>query len=132
MVHDRIGQGGARAMRARKASRGIRGQVTIETIAYLPLLFAIFFTIVEVFAYFMTVEQVDSAARAAARVQSQGGNGYQAARSALPESVRRQGATVDVSTQGRPVTATVTGNVPIIISGPIDWTVTRTVTMPIG
>lgn len=117
---------------SRRRARGSRGQATIETVAYLPLLFAIFFTVVEVFAYFMTMEQVDNAARTGARVESQGYDGAAAARRALPESVRSQGTTITVTSDGATAKATVTGQVPIIFNGPIDWQVTRTVQMPVG
>lgn len=117
---------------SRRPARGSRGQATIETVAYLPLLFAIFFTVVEVFAYFMTMEQVDNAARTGARMESQGYNGTVAARRALPASVVKQGAVIAVRSDGETATATVTGQVPIIFNGPIDWKVTRTVHMPVG
>lgn len=113
--------------------RHTAGQATLETIAYLPYVLMMFLMAIEVFAYMATIEEVDSAARAGARVTSQGGNGRAAAYDALPSRLHNQHTVIHiVATGGGAANATVTARVPLIFNAPIDWSVTRTVSMPIG
>lgn len=118
--------------RTRRLS-GSRGQATLETIAYLPYVLVMFLLALEVFAYIMTIEEVDSAARAGARVAGQGGNGYAAAYDALPNRLHNSQTHIRVyTTRAGDAHASVHTRVPLIFDTPLDWSVTRDVTMPIG
>lgn len=113
--------------------RGSSGQATLETIAYLPYVLVMFLLALEVFAFIMTIEEVDSAARAGARVAGQGGDGYSAAYDALPNRLHNSQTRIRVyATRDGDAFASVHAQVPLIYGTSLDWSVTREVTMPIG
>lgn len=117
---------------ARRARRADDGQATVELVGYLPFIMLLFVVFLGVFAYFMTMEDVNRAARAGARVESQGGNGYRAAHQALPERLQ-DNARIRVTSYGGDAHATVSATVPPLERFHfIDWSVTRDVTMPLG
>lgn len=123
----------ANAKPARRQRRSCSGQATVETIGYLPYVLVMFLMAIEAFAYVMTMEEVDSAARAGARVASQGSlNGRETAYEALPGRLHDEHTHIRVTANGGQAEATVTAQVPLIFNAPIDWTVTRTVTMSTG
>lgn len=116
-----------------RSARRDRGQATIELVAYMPYIMLMFLVFVEAFAYFMTMEEVDSAARAGARIASQGGDGHGAARGALPERLHEKTTRITVTTYDGDAHATVKAQVPVIFDfDQIHWTVTRNVVMPLG
>lgn len=122
-----------RRLRRRLRRDGSSGQASVELLGLLPYMFIFFFLVIQMFAYVLTVEKVESAVRAGARVQSQGGDGAQAARDALPKRIEDEGVSVSVVNDGGAARATVTAQVPVLIKGAdIDWTVTRKATIPIG
>lgn len=109
-----------------------RGQATVETIALLPLILLMFVMAIEAFAFIMTIEEVNNAARTGARVTSQGENGKKAAYDALPKRLHNDHTTVSVRSDGTTATATVSARVPLLLADPIDWTIKRTVELPVG
>lgn len=120
-------------LRRRLRRDGSSGQASVELLGLLPYMFIFFFLVVQMFAYVLTVEKVESAVRAGARVQSQGGDGTQAARDALPERIEDEGVEISIVNSGGASRATVTAQVPVLIKGAdIDWAVTRKATIPIG
>lgn len=113
--------------------RRSRGQAAVETIALLPLIVFMFFLAVEAFTFIMTIEEVDSAARAGARVESQQGyGGEQAAYHALPSQLHNRHTKVRVYHDGANSYATVTARVPQLMGYLLKWDVTRKSTMPLG
>lgn len=108
------------------------GQVTVELLGYVPYLLIFFFMIVQMFAYITSLEEAESAARAGARVYSQGGDGNSAAREALPDRLRNEHTKIDVYGNGDSAEAKVTVQVPILFTDNFDWTVTRDASIPIG
>lgn len=91
-----------------------------------------FLMAIEAFAFMMTIEEVDSAARTGARVGSQGGDGERAAYGALPDRLHNGDTKIEVRNTGIDISSTVSAQVPMIMSGAFDWRVTRTVRMPLG
>ena len=112
--------------------RRTSGQATVETIAMLPLILLMFIMAIEAFAFIMTIEEVNNAARTGARVEGQGKNGAKAAYDALPDRLHKDTTKVRVRGDGVNATATVTARVPLLLADEIDWSITRTVQLPVG
>lgn len=112
---------------------GDRGQSSVELIGYIPYILFVFFIVVEAFAYIMTIEEVDSAARAGARVEARSlAGGTQAAYGALPDRLHNSHTKVHVYSAGTTAHARVTARVPQLFGFPINWTVTREAHIPVG
>lgn len=120
------------ATRAERRRRRQAGQATVETIAMLPVILLMFLMAIEAFAFIMTIEEVNNAARTGARVTSQGENGSKAAYDALPKRLHNSHTKIRVNSDGEKATSTVTARVPLIIGDPIDWEITRSATIPLG
>jgi hypothetical protein len=118
---------------ARRA--GDRGTASVEFAALLPIVLAVVLVCFEALMASVTVERVENAARTGARVAAMRQDAaacVPAAAAALPgwlnERTLRGG-----EAGGDGVSCTVRAKVPLLWRGvPLDYTVTRTVTMPEG
>jgi hypothetical protein len=123
----RLGRSGG--LRATRRPRGDRGVSILEFTGFLPVLLLIGMAAVQLGLIGYGVNQAGSGARAAARVQSQGGDGTAAGQAAVSGWLDPQ-----VSPGGGPgsdlTTATVQVTVPGVIPFLGPYPVSRRVTMP--
>lgn len=101
----------------RRFGRGDSGQVAIETIAMVPLVFLLLFVVVQLLFTGLTVVWVQHAADTAARSASVGGNYAAAARQVVPDAVARRLTSVYDSAGGR---MTVSAPLPLVAPGFFD------------
>ncbi|MGA4839891.1 TadE family protein [Streptomyces sp. G45] len=129
------GTGASRASHGIGASRGKRRRVCgdagvsiLEFAGFLPFLLLVGLAAIQLGLVGYAVNQAGSGARAAARVASQGGDGYAAGRAAVDDGLT---ADVSVSDEGDTSTATVTVDVPTLLPF-VDtgWKVKKSATMP--
>ncbi|URM89837.1 pilus assembly protein [Streptomyces sp. MRC013] len=113
-----------------RGERPDRGQAAIEFAGWIGVLLVAALAAVQLGIVAYAAQQAGTAARAAARVASQGGNGEAAGYGAMSGWLA-DGATVSAPPHGEDVTATVTVPVPTVLPLLSFDPVTRTTTMPV-
>ncbi|WUH97448.1 pilus assembly protein [Spirillospora sp. NBC_00431] len=120
--------------RSGRIAAGDRGGVTLEFAGVLPSILVVIFFCLEFLLVGMTVERVENAARTGARVAAQrqdAGACESAAMAAMPGWLNEKKVTSEARDGG--VVCRVQAKVPVLVKGiPLDFTMNRTVEMPLG
>ncbi|TDD79592.1 pilus assembly protein [Actinomadura darangshiensis] len=127
-------RGASGRSRRSAAAPGDRGGVSLEFAGVLPSVLTVIFFCLEFLLVGITVERVENAARTGARVAAQrqeAGACETAAMQAMPGWLNEKKVTS--ATRDGGVVCRVRAKVPVLIKGvPLDFTMTRTVEMPVG
>ncbi|MFD5142954.1 TadE/TadG family type IV pilus assembly protein [Streptomyces sp. NPDC058401] len=136
---NRIRISGLRGLRGLRGFRGLRvlrrgdrdsGQVALEYIGFLPILLLVGIGAMQLGWSAYVVQQAQTAARAAARVEARHpGDGAAAGRAAISDNLAR-GAQIDRARTRDAVRMTVTLTIESIVPGVAGRTVTRSAVMP--
>ncbi|MDT9684718.1 TadE/TadG family type IV pilus assembly protein [Streptomyces sp. TRM76323] len=113
-----------------RRGRSDRGQAAIEFAGWIGILLIAALAAVQLGIVAYAAQQAGTAARAAARVASQGGDGAAAGRGAMSAWLA-DGAEVSAPSGAEEVTATVTVDIPAVLPLLRFDPVTRTTTMPV-